>query len=347
MFDSMREVGLIMPLELCNHRSRLSVGERQAYDEIVRAIVRREKNVTFRKPPVCDWQRLFDAIRCDQSMLFFYKGPAPEIYTVQRGADVRFRVGILYRDLSNGEIEAMIDRMDSRLRLLVPRRGSELKRELLVHNRMQALNLKAGESVPGVEVDWKDHCIVGPLLFGHTVCEGASHLFRLLCAMCGVQCYNIVGTGTDSEGKTGDHSWNIVKLGNEYVHVDAFWDLLHRGDDKDNYRYDYFNLSDARIGVDHTWDRPREVRCTSDKFSFFALNRAECPTMDAFVNHVREVYRKGGRRVYVRLGFNTTKEELIDRVKEIPSDPRVKEYGYSFAKPIRVFDLLVRREGDE
>ena len=61
MFDSMREVGLIMPLELCNHRSRLSVGERQAYDEIVRAIVRREKNVTFRKPPVCDWQRLFDA----------------------------------------------------------------------------------------------------------------------------------------------------------------------------------------------------------------------------------------------------------------------------------------------
>jgi len=78
---------------------------------------------------------------------------------------------------------------------------------------------------------------------GSAVCEGYSVLTDRMLSMAGVSDLIIYGD---------DHSWNLVNVCGGWFHLDVTWDDLDL--DWDGIRYDYFNLSDWQMGVDHTWD---------------------------------------------------------------------------------------------
>ncbi|HEX9026791.1 MAG TPA: hypothetical protein VF839_10080 [Clostridium sp.] len=48
------------------------------------------------------------------------------------------------------------------------------------------------------------------------------------------------------------HSWNLVYIDNQRHHVDLTWD--DPVSSKDVLRYDYYNVSDSEMSVDHTWN---------------------------------------------------------------------------------------------
>lgn len=62
-------------------------------------------------------------------------------------------------------------------------------------------------------------------LHDHTaVCQGyAVLLYRLLLEE-QVDCRVIIGEGISSDGESGPHGWNIVRIGSEYYDVDSTWD---------------------------------------------------------------------------------------------------------------------------
>lgn len=68
------------------------------------------------------------------------------------------------------------------------------------------------------------HSAYSALVKGSSVCQGYSlALYRLLLES-GVDCRIIFGKGIESNGKSGDHAWNIVRIGSEYFYVDSTWD---------------------------------------------------------------------------------------------------------------------------
>ncbi|CAM5190051.1 hypothetical protein LSPH26S_02229 [Lysinibacillus sphaericus] len=59
-------------------------------------------------------------------------------------------------------------------------------------------------------------------------------------------------------GKVGEqlHAWVLVKLDNEWYHIDVTWDDP-LPDRKGEVRYNYFLVSDKQLAQDHTWDYAR------------------------------------------------------------------------------------------
>ena len=81
----------------------------------------------------------------------------------------------------------------------------------------------------------------GCLVDKTALCEGYSRAFKLLCNKVGVECDLIVGKA-EGEG----HMWNSVNIDGKHNYVDVTWN------DRPDYKYLYFNITDEQLEYDHT-----------------------------------------------------------------------------------------------
>jgi hypothetical protein len=118
----------------------------------------------------------------------------------------------------------------------------------------------------------EEYIAYGVLVKGEGVCDSYSKAMNKLLTMAGVESHYIVGMGTNSRGKSA-HSWNIVKLGGEYYHVDATWGDPTGG--KPTIDYAYFNVTDKKISKNHSWDRTQYPACTATKYAYRNLGKLQ------------------------------------------------------------------------
>ncbi len=95
------------------------------------------------------------------------------------------------------------------------------------------------------------YTVYGALIWEYSVCEGYARTMRYLCKKLDIDC--IIVTGVSKEEQ---HMWNLVRLENEWYHVDTTWD--DPGLDKDGNSkiplHTFFNLTDEDIMKNHTID---------------------------------------------------------------------------------------------
>ncbi len=92
----------------------------------------------------------------------------------------------------------------------------------------------------------------GAFINGLAVCEGYSTLTNRMLFMAGIPNMTVSGSGS-ATSSTEDHAWNLVDLDNDWYQLDVTWDDMGLYGDNTIY-YKYFNLSDAQLAKDHSWD---------------------------------------------------------------------------------------------
>ena len=95
------------------------------------------------------------------------------------------------------------------------------------------------------------YTVYGALVWGYTVCEGYARTMRYLCKQLDIDCIIVTGTS-----KNEQHMWNMVRLDNEWYHIDLTWNdpgLDGNGNPKTPL-HPYFNVTDEVILKDHTID---------------------------------------------------------------------------------------------
>jgi hypothetical protein len=85
------------------------------------------------------------------------------------------------------------------------------------------------------------------LFNGEGVCEGYALTTLLLLEAAGIEARYISG-----EVASGLHAWNLVRVNNEWYHLDTTWNDPVPNQ-PGNGRLDYFLVSDATLRSDHTW----------------------------------------------------------------------------------------------
>ena len=83
--------------------------------------------------------------------------------------------------------------------------------------------------------------IYGTLVEKEALCQGYAQSFTYLCSLAGIDSLIVLGVANEP------HMWNIVKMDNDYYHIDLTWDDPDRAKSPDSVRYDYFGLTDERI----------------------------------------------------------------------------------------------------
>lgn len=95
--------------------------------------------------------------------------------------------------------------------------------------------------------------IYGAMVSKQAVCEGYARSFKYLMDSLGIPCTIVIGKGTNSEGKTENHAWNYVQIGNYWYAIDTTWDdpVSSSGWVSEASKYRYFLKGSSDMLNDH------------------------------------------------------------------------------------------------
>lgn len=136
------------------------------------------------------------------------------------------------------------------------------------------LNLKYDETYQAAS-----HTPEGVMKNHVAVCEGYARTMQLLLKLAGIDSKIVVGTAGEA------HAWNLVKLDDEWYHVDVTWDDPIP-DKEGRVRYEYFLRDDEYMSATHTWES--EISCSSNAYQIYAYKEVLCNSF----HDLQEVFEK-------------------------------------------------------
>ncbi len=180
----------------------------------------------------------------------------------------------------------------------------------------------------------------GSLLSGYAVCEGYAETMKLLCDLSGIEC--IIATGTRAvDGIVQGHAWNIVKIENEYYHVDCTNDDPVTKDGSQILTYCYFNLTDEEMMKAASWDRSLYPVCASTKNSYYHKYNKVADCREAFDRALAQELEK--RSSVIELKVTDYSKSAYSNISElIFSTKSVLKYYYTVNDDfgiIRIFNI--------
>ena len=248
---------------------------------------------------------IFFQLRLDHPEIFWATGFKYRYY--ENSGNLIFLPEYLFEKAKIREHQkAMASRVE---KLVRPAKSmSELEKEKYVHDficqNVRYDKLKKSYS----------HEIIGPLGQGVGVCEGIAKSVKVLLDALGV--WNVIaicGNNPEKEIKYR-HTWNIVKIGGTYYHLDATFDNS-LGDEE--IRYDYFNLDDKNIFRDHEPLIAPAPSCTDGGHFYYKEKKLSFTKVEDVYKRSLQAAKKGKTLDFHWRGGYLTKEVLKELLDEI------------------------------
>lgn len=145
---------------------------------------------------------------------------------------------------------------------------SDYEKELAIHDWItgwSSFSMSAFSHAPGGEEEYSVNTPYGVLINKSGTCWGYSTTFQLFMDMLGIECITVYG---NPNGSGVEHTWNQVKLDDEWYCVDTAWDDPIGG----RPGHSYFNLTSddfRRTGI-HYWDESAVPEATGTKYAYGA-----------------------------------------------------------------------------
>ncbi|MBQ8044464.1 MAG: hypothetical protein IJ272_10055 [Clostridia bacterium] len=186
-------------------------------------------------------------------------------------------------DVKNKELEIAIYNL---LKECITETMTDFEKELAIHDalveRVNYYEYEDINTIPGIK-----HTAYGALVENEAVCDGYSKAFKLLLEEAGI--YSIIISGsTDNIA----HAWNLVKLDDEYYHVDVTSDKLEEKDKK-YVVHAYFNVNDEKISKTHVIDENFDYpQCDGTKYEYYTQKGYAIATKDNLYNKLKDIISK-------------------------------------------------------
>lgn len=96
----------------------------------------------------------------------------------------------------------------------------------------------------------KFHNTISPFIYRKAVCDGFAQCFAFILNAMKIPCGIVTGF-SNLRDSNGPHAWNIVRIGDNYYHLDVTWDICLNSES--DYLFDYFLLDDNLSRKNHVW----------------------------------------------------------------------------------------------
>ena len=128
----------------------------------------------------------------------------------------------------------------------------------------------------------ESHTVYGVLIEGVAVCEGYAKTMKYLLDEVGIESMIISGIAKDE-----NHAWNLVKLDDDYYHVDSTWDDPVMPDGSNMIKYDYFNTRDEEMQITHRWDSEKYPTSEAIKYNYYYYNGRVVKDKEEFYDRLK------------------------------------------------------------
>lgn len=216
----------------------------------------------------------------------------------------------------NKKIESAVNGLVEQLNLT---EGSDYDKTIKVHDWF-CENISYDEKGKDVNDPVRliaSHNIIGVFAHHKAQCEGIAKAVKVLLNTVDVRC--IVATGDAcSERENGPHAWNIVKLDNTPYHIDVTWDIGSVTSANYKNSYDYFNVSDDIISIDHkAYDEL--PKCKSLELNYFTKNKLVFNSKIQLLAYIGKALASGKTEFYFRVEGKLNQVEAIKEVNQVIS----------------------------
>ena len=164
------------------------------------------------------------------------------------------------------------------------------------------------------------HEIIGPLGQGVGVCEGIAKAVKVLLDALGVWCVIAICGNNPEKGIKYRHTWNIVKIGGTYYHLDTTFDnTLGKDRETSEIRYDYFNLDDSQIFRDHEPLIAPAPHCGDHEHFYYKEKKLSFTKKEDVYKRSLQAAKKGRVLIFHWRGGYLTKEvlkELLELIRK-------------------------------
>lgn len=303
------------------YREFLSEKEKIAYDTIVLGLLNYLNSICVTGVQSNRINEIYNAIRKDNPQLFF-------VNDIKYQYNPLFNHGLVlptYR-FDKTKTNATFRAINATIRYIKNFcvNKNQLQQEIIIHDylcKSVLYDLTYRES---------SYECVGPLVFKKGVCDGISKAGKLLFDSLGIECIIVHGKSESRMNyvtNDSSHAWNIVKINNHYYHLDITFDLsvISYG----VLRYDYFNLSDSYIMLDHLYDNTLFPKCDTHNDYYFSKSMV-VNNINELVRYVSEGIRRGNQDIVVKALFHVD-DKLIEKsvTKSINNSNRIFRNNYT------------------
>ena len=164
------------------------------------------------------------------------------------------------------------------------------------------------------------HELIGPLGQGVGVCEGIAKAVKVLLDALGVWCVIAICGNNPEKGIKYRHTWNIVKIGGTYYHLDVTFDnTLGKDRETSEIRYDYFNLDDSQIFRDHEPLIAPAPHCGDHEHFYYKEKKLSFTKKEDVYKRSLQAAKKGRVLIFHWRGGYLTKEvlkELLELIRK-------------------------------
>lgn len=154
------------------------------------------------------------------------------------------------------------------------------------------------------------HEIIGPLGQGVGVCEGIAKSVKILLDALGIWCVIALCDNNPDKGIKYRHTWNVVKVGGRYYHIDATFD--NSLGEAEDIRYDYFMISDEQIFRDHERLIYPMPACTDKDQFYYKVKKLSFTKTEDVRKRSLQAAKKGKVLTFHWRGDYLTRERLSE-----------------------------------
>ena len=171
---------------------------------------------------------------------------------------------------------------------------TDYEKELAVYN-WQVEYVSYDEShfaaIPSdVNVDEYNYYPYGVLKYHSAICVGNATTFKLFMDMLDIDCMIIHST------EQGEHAWNLVKLEDDWYHVDVTFDSGFEGPD-----YAFFNVNDqVKQDGGYPWNKDDFPAAEGTKYNYGFNNAKEVENDEDILYALKETVDNGGGSVFLK-----------------------------------------------
>lgn len=209
----------------------------QLYDKLVSAMLDCDTKIKFDTEEEISFDDLYDTYQLiynDENRLFYISPTIEYVKDAATGFVISMNVDYTYSKEQITSMQAEIDEeTDKILSMITPEMSDydivKLFHDYIIVNCTYNTNAANPNSIYGV------------LAEKNALCQGYSQSFTYLCSLVGIDSFIVLGVANEP------HMWNVVKMDEDYYHIDLTWDDPDRAKSPDSVRYDYFGLTDDRI----------------------------------------------------------------------------------------------------
>ncbi|KAJ52122.1 hypothetical protein BD780_000100 [Clostridium tetanomorphum] len=146
------------------------------------------------------------------------------------------------------------------------------------------------------------------LYSGTTVCQGYAMLAYKMLNQVGIETKIVVGEANNGSS-TESHAWNLVNLHGKWYQLDCTWDDPVP-DRKGRVRYDYYNITDEKMGQDHFWERAKYP----EAYTYYDMSNIDKPYEKKDLSGFKQITEKKDVAVDKVWNIDFTKSVNVDSI---------------------------------